>query len=229
MVVESKPNKCTTCCIHYNNGFQWHIQASFTKNRQQWEIKKIEAPHTCLNTFVSFYHKNLDSSQIASFVVNFDKANSSIPIKTIIVEIKNRLGYSVTYKKARVVKQKALAMEFGDWDESYNHLPRRLQVVQDSVPGTVVQYITCSYVVDDVKDQSNYILEPMFWSFKPCIEGFKYCKLIVQVDDTFLTGKYHDTLLTAISQDGNQNIFLLAFAIVEGETKEALIWVFQLL
>ncbi|XP_068466464.1 uncharacterized protein [Phaseolus vulgaris] len=173
--------------------------------------------------------KNLDSSQIASFVVNSVKANPSIPIKTIIMEIKNRLGYLVTYKKTTVAKQKALAMEFGDWDESYNHLPRWLQVVQDSVPGTVVQYITRPYVVDGVQDESNYILERVFWSFKPCIEGFKYCKPIVQVDGQFLTGKYHDTLLTAIGQDGNQNIFPLAFAIVEGETKEVLIWFFQLL
>jgi len=51
----------------------------------------------------------------------------------------------------------------------------------------------------------------------------------VQVDGTFLTGKYHGTLLTVISQDGNRNIFSLAFVIVEGETKEALIWFFQLL
>jgi len=51
----------------------------------------------------------------------------------------------------------------------------------------------------------------------------------VQVDGTFLTGKYHGTLLTAISQDRNQNIFPLAFVIVEGETKEKLIWFFQLL
>jgi len=49
------------------------------------------------------------------------------------------------------------------------------------------------------------------------------------VDGTFLTGKYHATLLAAIAQDGNRNIFLLAFAIVEGETKDALIWFFQLL
>jgi len=167
--------------------------------------------------------KNLDSSQIASFVVNSVKANPSIPIKTIIMEIKNRLGYLVTYKKTWVAKQKALAMEFGDWDESYNHLPRWLQV------GTVVQYITRLYVVVGVQDESNYVLERVFWSFKPCIEGFKYCKPIVQVDGQFLTGKYHDTLLTAIGQDGNQNIFSLAFAIVEGETKEVLIWFFQLL
>jgi len=41
-----------------------------------------------------------------------------------------------------------------------------------------------------------------------------------------LTGKYHGTLLVAIAQDGNRNIFPLAFAIVEGEAKEALIWFF---
>jgi len=73
--------------------------------------------------FVLVYHKNLDSSQIASFVVNSVKENPSIPIKTLIAKIKNGLGYSVTYKKAWVAKRKAIAMEFGDWDESYN-LPR---------------------------------------------------------------------------------------------------------
>jgi len=51
----------------------------------------------------------------------------------------------------------------------------------------------------------------------------------VKVDGTFRTGKYHNTLLTAISQDGNRNIFPLVFAIVEGETKETMIWFFQLL
>jgi len=66
-------------------------------------------------------------------------------------------------------------------------------------------------------------MERCFWAFGPCIEGFKYCKPVVQVDGTFLTGKYHATLLTTIAQDGNRNIFPLAFAIVEGETKEALI------
>jgi len=41
--------------------------------------------------------------------------------------------------------------------------------------------------------------------------------------------KYHGTLLTTIIQDGNRNIFPLAFVIVEGKIKEAMIWFFQLL
>jgi len=74
-----------------------------------------------------------------------------------------------------------------------------------------------------------HILERVFWAFKPCIDGFNYFKSIVQVHETFLTGKYHGTLLTTISQDGNRKIFPLTFAIVEEETKQAMIWFFQLL
>ena len=63
----------------------------------------------------------------------------------------------------------------------------------------------------------------------PNCQGFNYCKLVVQVDGTFLISRYQRTLLTTLAQNGSRNIFPLAFAIVEGETKEALIWFFQLL
>jgi len=103
-----------------------------------------------------------------------------------------------------------------------------LQEVQESFPGTIVEYVTQPFVIYGVQDNSCNIFERAFRAFKPCINGFNYCKPIVQVDGTFLTGKYHENFLTAIGQDGNQNIFPLTFAIVEGETKEALIWFFCL-
>ena len=54
--------------------------------------------------------------------------------------------------------------------------------------------------------------------------GFAYCKPIVQVDGTWLYGKYTGTLLIATTQDEAHHIFLIAYAIVEGET--ALAWGF---
>ncbi|XP_050889964.1 uncharacterized protein LOC127095297 [Lathyrus oleraceus] len=48
----------------------------------------------------------------------------------------------------------------------------------------------------------------------------------ILVDGTWLYGKYRGTLLMAVAQDGNGNIFLIAFALVESETKEA--WSFFL-
>jgi len=51
-------------------------------------------------TTLSYDNINLDSKQIATIVVNSIKANPSIPMKSLIAEIKSRYGYSVTYKKA---------------------------------------------------------------------------------------------------------------------------------
>jgi len=49
---------------------------------------------------------------------------------------------------------------------------------------------------------------------------------VVQVVGTFLYGKYRETLLVAVVQDGRNNILPIVFAIVEGETAEA--WFFFL-
>ncbi|XP_050875427.1 uncharacterized protein LOC127079059 [Lathyrus oleraceus] len=48
----------------------------------------------------------------------------------------------------------------------------------------------------------------------------------ILVDGTWLYGKYRRTLLMDVAQDGNENIFPIAFALVESETKEA--WSFFL-
>ncbi|KAF1897543.1 hypothetical protein Lal_00036985 [Lupinus albus] len=91
---------------------------------------------------------------------------------------------------------------YGDWEGSYNELPRWLNTIQCYAPGTIVRYATSRH-----EDNSSLILDKIFWAFKPCIEGFGFCKLILQVDGTFLTGKYTVTLLIASSQDGNRRIF----------------------
>jgi len=62
-------------------------------------------------------HVNLDSNQIGSIVLNSVKENPSIPTKSLIAEIKNRFGYSISYDKAWNGKQKAFAKAF--W-QSYN-------------------------------------------------------------------------------------------------------------
>jgi len=82
--------------------------------------------------------------------VNSIRTNPSIPVKSLIAEIKNRYGYSVTYRKAWIAKQKDFSMEFSDWEDSYNYLPRWFQALQQSLPRTIVQYVTRPVVVDSL-------------------------------------------------------------------------------
>ncbi|XP_027941192.1 uncharacterized protein LOC114194993 [Vigna unguiculata] len=128
------------------------------------------------------YHVNLDSNQNFSIVMNSVKENPSIPIKSLIAEIKNRFGYSISYDKAWNGKQKAFAKEFEDWEEPYNELPRWYQAVQESNLGTIIQCTGPPVVVSGQPDPSCYIMEHVFRSFGPCIQGFNYCKPVVQVD-----------------------------------------------
>jgi len=147
----------------------------------------------------------------------------------LVVDVKSCYEYTVTYRRAWIEKEKAIVIKYGDWDQSYNEVSRSLQATQHTNPGTIFQLFSPPINVNGEDWTSRYIMECCFWAFGPCIEGFKYCKPIVQVDGTFLTGRYHATLLTTIAQDGNRNVFTLAFEIVKGETKETVIWFFQLL
>jgi hypothetical protein len=50
---------------------------------------------------------------------------------------------------------------------------------------------------------------------------------VLSIDGTFLTGKYKGLILTAIGQDGNNQIVPLAFAFVESENTESWLWFFR--
>ena len=99
------------------------------------------------------------------------KENPSIPIKSLVAEIKNRFGYSVSYDKAWNGKQKALAKEFGDWEESYNELPRWYQAVQESNPGTIIQCTGSPRLVSGQPDPSCYIMERVFGLLDHAFKG----------------------------------------------------------
>ncbi|XP_040954900.1 uncharacterized protein [Gossypium hirsutum] len=225
-VIVPTPTKYVGKCIMFGQGCNWSIRAAFMKRNQIWEVRKYNGPHTCRVERISQDHNKLDSNVKRDFIVPLVKENLPISVLDLIFEIRTRYGYYVSYRKAWNGKQKAIAELYGDWDKSYNDLPNLLAAMQQYVPGTVVELQTLPAYDGNRLVEGKRVFHRLFWTFRSCIEGFRYCKPIVQDDGTFLYGKYKETLLLAISQDGNRNILPLAFAIVEGETKEA--WAFFL-
>ncbi|XP_025680323.1 uncharacterized protein [Arachis hypogaea] len=134
--------------------------------------------------------------------------------------------FKPSYRKVWKAKQKAVAQIYGDWEESYAELPRWMLGVELTMPGTVTVLQTSPVRVVDQIDESTVYFRRLFWTFPPCVEAFQHCKPLVSIDGTHLYGKYGSTLLLAIAQDGNSNILLIAFALVEGENAES--WSFFL-
>jgi hypothetical protein len=66
----------------------------------------------------------------------------------------------------------------------------------------------------------QWFLKEFFWSFEPYIEGFKYCRPLINVDEAHLYGRYDEKLLIAVAFNANNGIFPLTFAIIDEENND---------
>nr|XP_025693030.1 uncharacterized protein LOC112795307 [Arachis hypogaea] len=154
------------------------------------------------------------------------RADASASIKVLLNATASHYGFRPTYRRVWMANQKAVALIYGEWDESYNELPRWVLGVQVTMSGSIAVLRTSPVRVGGQLDESQAYFHRMFWTFPPCIEVFRHCKPLVSIDETHLYGKYGGTLLVVIAQDGNSNILPVAFALVEGENAES--WLFFL-
>nr|XP_025625252.1 uncharacterized protein LOC112717439 [Arachis hypogaea] len=168
------------------------------------------------------------------------EVDSSLKVKSVIAEAQLKFNYTIMYHKAWLAKQKAIAKKFGGWKASYETLSSWFKTMVQKDLSAAVEIETtptyqgdevlqgCIYYDEDDKSDSGsdggsrcvllYIMLPnkikylcMFISMCCCV----FVSLSI-ADGTHLYGKYKGVLLVVVSQDGNDNIVPLAFAVVEG-------------
>ncbi|XP_057248848.1 uncharacterized protein LOC125494674 [Beta vulgaris subsp. vulgaris] len=164
-------------------------------------------------------HPLISSDFVADLIEDFIRTDPSFKVQSILTVVKNQYQFSITYKRAWLAKQKAISNIFGDWEKSYQELPRYLQALKESNRGTVVYWSTIP-----TQDPTTHIFRRVFWAFKPSISGFRHCRPLITIDGTHLYGKYKGKLLIAMGTDANFQLFPLAFAVVEEESTEDWSW-----
>ncbi|KAH1214276.1 hypothetical protein GmHk_14G042043 [Glycine max] len=141
-----------------------------------------------------------------STITTMVEQNEQLTVLTFITFIRQEFGYTITYRKTWLAKQWIL---------------EKVYALQLFVLGKIIRIQTIPALDESSQPIPNKVIfHRLFWSFKACIDAFGFCKPIVQIDGTWLYDRYKGTLLIAVAQDGVNNIFPLAFAIVEGETAD---------
>ncbi|KAL0376929.1 UNVERIFIED_CONTAM: hypothetical protein Scaly_0810500 [Sesamum calycinum] len=128
------------------------------------------------------------------------KCNPSYGIKHVIQNVKDQTGYDVPYQKAWYSLKMAREIVYGTWESSVQKLPAYLGAIQKYNPGTIVEWKHKGFQASTGK----YVMGYVFWAFKPCIDGFQFCRNVISVDGTHLYTKYKYKLLIAAAMDGNQ-------------------------
>ena len=86
-------------------------------------------------------------------------------------------------------------------------------------------------MANTVKIQTaNNVFKRMYVCLYACKRGFLAgCRPLIGIDGCHLKGTTRGQLLVAIGKDGNDNIFPIAYAIVEIENKSSWTWFLQCL
>ena len=126
--------------------------------------------------------------------------NSLLTLSATIIQaiVMKKWGYEISYKKALDGKHKVLRHLFGDFSQSYTEMPHLFLAIEQANHGCVVIWKTF-----DTNMTNTEIFQCLFWSFKPSIEGFEHCRLVLSTDGTHLYRKYKGMLLIAMGCDGN--------------------------
>ncbi|KAK5770866.1 hypothetical protein PVK06_047023 [Gossypium arboreum] len=210
-------------CWKSAKGCNWRVRAAFIQNSQMWEIRKFVGPHTCTSTRMTEDHRKLDSKTICTYIMPMVKDIPTIKVSVLITEIQARFQYRVLYRKAWIAKQMVIEQLYGNFEASYNELQGWIAAIREYVPRTVIELQARPYYgLDDQLQSGKRIFHRMFWTFDQYVRIFPHCKPFVQVDGTWLYGKYTQILLIAVAQDSNRNVLPIAFAIVDKENMESL-------
>jgi len=78
-------------------------------------------------------------------------------------------------------------------------------------------------------DTDEAIFQRFYSCLKACKYFFVFCRPIKGLDGCFLKGKYGGELLSVVGRDANDQLLLLAYAVVEVENKETWTWFLELL
>ncbi|KAL2922997.1 Sulfate adenylyltransferase subunit 1 [Bienertia sinuspersici] len=198
----------------------FRLYSSWDSRRASFVVKTVMDEHTCCRNMVK--NKKLKSTWCAEQLLEVFKAKPHWPAKDIIETI--RRAYKVVVKKdfAYKIKHYAHRMLHGSMKDHYKKVGRYLQALKDSSPGTHLELVLTI---------QNDLPPPVFQRLFVCFDGIKKewkegCRQVICVDACFLKTFLGGQLMSAVGRDGNDQMFPIAWAVVEGENYLSWEWFF---
>ncbi|XP_057435394.1 uncharacterized protein LOC130728074 [Lotus japonicus] len=144
-------------------------------------------------------------------------------LKALGEEAKNKWGVRLSRFQLSRARVKAQKMIEGATLEQYKHLRSYGEELRRSNPGSTV-------VIKTMAGAGVPVFERIYVCLAACKRAFATtCRPLIGLDGCFLKGVYGGQLLTAVGKDGNNQMYPIAYAVVEAETKDSWDWFLDLL
>ncbi|ONK80629.1 uncharacterized protein A4U43_C01F19960 [Asparagus officinalis] len=214
--VKNEHTRVTAKCISEN--CSWRIHASRSSRKQMFLIKKMNNVHTCgvlTGEATQPGQPRAKKQWLASIIREKVLENPGTRPKDIARDLYNEYGISLSYCQVWHAKETAQKEIHMLQEEACNQLPWLCEQIMSTNPGSV-SMITSTL---DAKIRRCFI------SLYASLHGFEHgCRPLLFVEKICLKINNQWKVLVAATLDGNDEIFPVAFAIVEDETPDSWHW-----
>ncbi|GJW14730.1 RNA-directed DNA polymerase, eukaryota, nucleotide-binding alpha-beta plait domain protein [Tanacetum coccineum] len=186
----------------------FRLWASWMGSENSFQIKSLKAEHKCAINY------NLGSLVTYKWIAqHFAKEiieDPFIPLLKIKAAIREKFLINVSLGQCKRAKRSALYIFEGGLIEHYGRLWEYRQAILDTNPGS-----TC--IVDEEETEyGNTYFRRFYICFKGVKDGWKAgCRRVIGLDGCFLKHTCKGELLTAIWRDANNQMYLIAWAVVK--------------
>ncbi|KAL2942890.1 Filamentous hemagglutinin, partial [Bienertia sinuspersici] len=220
VTVEKADNqRYTAACVV--ESCNWRIHATVLKDNVSWAIKTLTGKHSTCGRLEE--NPMVSSEWLCRHLLQDLQANPETPVDSLQKLCMERFRIHVKLRLFYKVKSIAREQIYGGFAESYGLLPSYAEMIKASNPGS---YALITWTGDSANQDHQF--KACFFSFAASVKGFLGgCRPIIGIDGAHLSGYYKGVMLTAVAIDGNNEIFVIAFGIVDTESIDSWSYFFR--
>ncbi|XP_049378178.1 uncharacterized protein LOC125842948 [Solanum stenotomum] len=216
--IKLKPNKKERIRAKCNKkGCPWHILGSIEGNTGNFIVKTYFSVHKC---FKRTRNKLCTPNWICKTYKDRIMSEPSIKLHQIQGLVQKDYGLYVSKTSCRRAKMKVMNEHMGDFIEEFARLYDYAEELKSTNSETTVVVRTSKNTIPG---------KEVFQGIYICLGTLKSgwmegCTRIIGFDGAFLKGVCRGELLSCISKDGNNQMYPVAWAVVNKESKDTWSW-----
>lgn len=198
-------------------GCTFRLWASWMQNEDSFQIKSLIPTHQCV--------RNFDLAPLVTYkwiAKHYAKdiiENPKLTYRAMRDDIKKQFLINVSLGQCQRAKHRSIFDHEGGLREHYARLRDYKDAILMSNPGSSVKLD-----VDEKPNGDQYFLR-MYICFKGIKDGWNgNCRRVIGLDGCFLKSTVKGEILTAMGRDANNQMYPIAWAVVNVENKDNWCW-----